>query len=102
MTDLCGVVYVCMLTTLYSYRDLPFLVCHLTLQRPDGEDAQTEIVGEGDNAQQVPTLYGTTIASPVEMQDRNGDDAVYFVFPDICVRFAGTYRLKAFVMRITG
>lgn len=72
----------------------------MTLQTPTGEDAQS--VRENENSTPVPTLYGTTIASPVEMKDQNGEDGVYFVFPDICVRFAGTFRLKAYVMRITG
>lgn len=73
-------------------------MCHITLQTPTGDDAQfVSVDGEA-----VPTLYGTTIASPGEMSDQAGDMGVYFVFPDICIRFMGTFRIKAYIMRIIG
>lgn len=47
-------------------------------------------------------LYGTLIAAPAEMTDRAGASGIYFAFPDVSVRYVGSFRLKANLMRITG
>lgn len=47
-------------------------------------------------------LYGTLVATPIEMDDQTGAQGVYFVFPDVSVRYVGRFRLKALLMRITG
>lgn len=47
-------------------------------------------------------MYGTTIASAVIMNDEAGDQGVFFVFPDVCIRFMGRFRLKAYIMRVLG
>ncbi|ODN95745.1 hypothetical protein L198_04363 [Cryptococcus wingfieldii CBS 7118] len=52
--------------------------------------------------QAVQMLYGTLVAAPAEMDDMTGGEGVYFVFPDVSVRFVGRFRLKAMLMRITG
>lgn len=75
------------------------MVCHLTLQTPDGDDAQMVISPEGEH---VAMLYGTLVASPMEMLDREGAQGLYFAFPDVSVRNVGEFRLKASLMRITG
>ncbi len=57
----------------------------------------------GPNSGEVESmLYGTLVASPAEMQDRDEGQGVYFAFPDVSVRYVGRFRLKANVMRITG
>lgn len=56
----------------------------------------------GVDGESQESTCGTMMATPVEMLDRDGNTGIYFVFPDISVRFLGTFRLKAFVMRITG
>ena len=55
-----------------------------------------------DEGEVVAMLYGTLVATPAEMQDRDGAQGVYFAFPDVSVRNVGRYRLKANVLRITG
>ena len=82
-----------------SYDELPFLVCHITLQTPGGDEATMVASPEGEV---VAMLYGTLVASPAEMQDRDGGQGVYFAFPDVSVRYVGRFRLKANVLRITG
>jgi hypothetical protein len=81
------------------YDELPFLVCHLTLQTPNGEEAQLVISPEGET---VAMLYGTLVTTPAEMLDRDDAQGLYFAFPDVSVRYVGTFRLKASLMRITG
>ncbi|EAL20384.1 hypothetical protein CNBF1940 [Cryptococcus deneoformans B-3501A] len=81
------------------YDELPFLVCHLSLETQNGQDAA--IVTSPDTAP-VSMLYGTLVATPAEMDDQTGAQGVYFVFPDVSVRHVGRFRLKALLMRITG
>ncbi|KAK1922487.1 velvet factor [Papiliotrema laurentii] len=81
------------------YDELPFLVCHLSLQTPEGHDAAMIQSPEGEL---VSMLYGTLVATPSEMLDRAGASGVYFAFPDVSVRHVGRFRLKINVMRITG
>ena len=50
----------------------------------------------------VSMLYGTIVAAPAEMEDRDGAQGIYFAFPDVSVRYVGRFRLRANVMRITG
>lgn len=82
-----------------SYDEIPFLVCHLTLQTPDGEEATMVVAPDGEV---ISLLYGTLVAAPAEMQDRDGAEGIYFAFPDVSVRYVGRFRLRANVMRITG
>ncbi|WVR09111.1 hypothetical protein IAU60_006173 [Kwoniella sp. DSM 27419] len=81
------------------YDELPFLICHLSLQTPDGEDAAMVVSPEGEA---VSMLYGTLVAAPAEMNDQAGAPGMYFVFPDVSVRYVGRFRLQALLMRITG
>ncbi|WVO15313.1 hypothetical protein L204_102969 [Cryptococcus depauperatus] len=82
-----------------SYDELPFMVCHLDLETPEGRNTAMIETPEGE---QVSVIYGTIVATPVEMKDQAGAAGVYFVFPDVSIRFVGNYRLKAALMRITG
>lgn len=82
-----------------SYDELPFLVCHLSLETPNGQDAAIVI---SPDSEPVSMLYGTLVATPIEMDDQTGAQGVYFVFPDVSVRYVGRFRLKALLMRITG
>ncbi|WVQ63969.1 uncharacterized protein L199_002127 [Kwoniella botswanensis] len=81
------------------YDELPFLICHLSLQTPEEEDAAMIISSEGE---QVSMLYGTLVAAPAEMNDTSQAPGIYFVFPDVSVRYVGRFRLHALLMRITG
>ncbi|GFZ47432.1 hypothetical protein JCM24511_05176 [Saitozyma sp. JCM 24511] len=81
------------------YDELPFLICHLTLQTPEGDDATMVLAPDGEV---VSMLYGTLVAAPSEMLDRDGAQGIYFAFPDVSVRYVGRFRLRASLHRITG
>lgn len=81
------------------YDELPFLVCHVTLVTPDGEDAMMVETASGELESM---LYGTLVTTPVEMSDLDGEARRYLVFPDISVKQTGEYRIKASLYRITG
>ncbi|WVQ81504.1 hypothetical protein IAT38_003628 [Cryptococcus sp. DSM 104549] len=81
------------------YDELPFLVVHLFLKTPDGDDAAMVMSPQGER---VSMLYGTLVAAPAEMDDQTGAPGVYFAFPDVSVRYVGRFRLQAVLMRITG
>lgn len=89
--------------TLRRHDELPFLVCHLTLLTPDGEDAMMVIAPESTARRRtVAMLYGTLVASPVEMEDLTGATGTYFCFPDVSIRYNGRWKLRASLLRITG
>lgn len=52
--------------------------------------------------QTLAMLYGTLVASPVEMTDMTGAAGVYFCYPDVSVRYDGRWKLQATLLRITG
>lgn len=82
-----------------SYDELSFLVCHLSLLTPDGEDATMMQTSAGEV---VSMLYGTLVATPAEMQDQSGAAGTYLCFPDVSIRHVGRFKLKASLLRITG
>ena len=82
-----------------SHDEIPFLVCHLTLQTSEGDEASWVVAP--DNAT-VSMLYGSLVATPTQMLDYDGAQGIYFAFPDVSVRFVGRFRLKANILRITG
>lgn len=85
------------------YDELPFLVCHLTLLTPDDKDATMVVSPERAHlGQTLAMLYGTLVASPIEMMDMSGAKGVYFCFPDVSVRYDGRWKLQASLFRITG
>ena len=47
-------------------------------------------------------LYGTLVASPIEMTDMSGAQGLYFCYPDVSVRYDGRWKLQATLLRITG
>lgn len=83
----------------YRHDELPFLVCHLSLETADGQDAMMVHSGEGDMQQ---NLYGTLVATPAVLVNQDGATGTYFCFPDVSVRLEGTYRLRCTLFRITG
>lgn len=81
-----------------SHDELPFLVCHVSLETSDGQDAMM-IQSEGEVQQ---NLYGTLVTTPAVMVNEAGATGTYFCFPDISVRSEGSYRLRCTLFRITG
>ena len=75
------------------------MVCHLTLETDVGDDAMMVTSPEDEL---VSMLYGTLVAAPAAMHNQDGAQGIYFAFPDVSVRYAGRFRLKANLLRITG
>jgi hypothetical protein len=89
--------------TILSHDELPFLIVHLTLLTPEGEDASMLISPEPpDTGEIIAMLYGTLIAAPTEMLDQAGGRGIYFCFPDVSCRYEGRWRLMASLLRVTG
>jgi hypothetical protein len=83
----------------FSYDELPFLVCNISLQTKDGHDAT--MVLDPASGEAVSMIYGGLVATAAEMVDQSGSPGIYFVFPDVSVRFVGTFRIEANVLRMT-
>lgn len=80
--------------------ELQGLVCHLTLQTVDGDDASN--IRYRDDGRIVNMSAGHHVKTAIRMLDQTGAPGLYFVFTDTGVRHAGRFRFKAFLMRISG
>ena len=69
------------------------------METEDGDDAMMVTSAEDEL---VSMLYGTLVAAPTPMYNQDGAQGIYFAFPDVSVRYAGLFRLKANLLRITG
>ena len=86
-----------------SFDEIPYLVCHLSLETPTGDDASAvTVLDPRGQTEVVSMLYGTLVAAPVEMDNMEGARGVYSVFPDLSVRLIGRFRIRAALYRITG
>lgn len=89
------------LTTEYREdEELQGLVCHISLQTVDGEDASN--IRYRDSGRIVNMSAGHHVKTAIRMLDQTGSQGLYFVFTDIGVRHPGRFRFKAFLMRIYG
>lgn len=55
-----------------------------------------------DQGTPVAMVYGTLIASALQMENQEGMTGVYFCFPDVSIRYDGRFKLHATLLRITG
>ncbi|KAJ7835752.1 velvet factor-domain-containing protein [Mycena olivaceomarginata] len=62
--------------------ELPFLVAHLSLFTEDG-------IASLDMAASQPILYGSLVASVDQLEDLNGNMGLFFLFPDVSIRWRG-------------
>ncbi|KZT09981.1 uncharacterized protein LAESUDRAFT_694503 [Laetiporus sulphureus 93-53] len=79
--------------------DLPFLVAHLSLlnnEDPISGDADSR----GQFVSQHSRLYGSLVSSPHILQNLQGKQGIYFLFPDVSVRQRGQYRLCVRLLRL--
>lgn len=74
--------------------ELPFLVAHLSLLSDDGSTAL-----DGGSAQ--PFLYGTLVSSIEYLKDLQGKSGLFFLFPDVSIRWRGRFQLGITVVRIS-
>ena len=55
--------------------------------------------GEGRNNPQERLLYGNLVSSPHILRNLQGRQGVYFLFPDVSIRWSGRYQLCVTLMR---
>jgi len=92
--------FTCKPTLTSSLRDgeLPFLIAHLSLYSGDG----TQRLDMGSfPRQQIPILYGSLATTVQQLRDLDGDQGLFFVFPDVSIKTAGRYRLGVTLCRIS-
>ncbi|KAF9462955.1 velvet factor-domain-containing protein [Collybia nuda] len=80
--------------------ELPFLIAHLSLFSGDGLTAldMGSAIGRG---QSPPILYGNLVSSVDQLEDLQGNTGLFFVFPDVSIRWRGSFQLGITVMRIS-
>ena len=83
-----------------SESDLPFLVAHLTLLGDDGVTPVDTVMEPGNNATPQRLLYGNLVSSPHAFRNLQGGQGIYFVFPDVSVRWQGQFRLRVTLLRL--
>ncbi|RDB23821.1 Mitochondrial import inner membrane translocase subunit tim23 [Hypsizygus marmoreus] len=86
--------------TVVPEAELPFLIAHLSLFSGDGLTAldMGSSIGRG---QSPPLLYGNLVSSIDQLEDLQGNMGLFFVFPDVSIRWRGQFQLGITVMRIS-
>jgi hypothetical protein len=92
------------LIILQSEEELPFLIAHLSLFTENGMtplDMGSSSTGPGyrQGAPQ-PILYGNLVSSVDHLEDQNGNMGLFFLFPDVSIRWRGRFQLGITLVRI--
>lgn len=82
--------------------ELPFLVAHLSLFSGDGLTPldMGSYIGRGPS-QPPPTLYGNLVSVVEQLEDLQGNKGLFFLFPDVSIRWRGRYQLGVALSRIS-
>ncbi|KIP08786.1 hypothetical protein PHLGIDRAFT_68746, partial [Phlebiopsis gigantea 11061_1 CR5-6] len=83
----------------FDDHDLPFLIAHLSLYSADGSTA-LDVVGPGGQTPSRQLLYGSLVSSPHILRNLQGRMGVYFLFPDVSIRWRGRFALHVTLMRL--
>lgn len=81
--------------------ELPFLVAHLSLFSEDGLTPLNmgSNIGTGNSP---PILYGNLVSSIDQYEDPQGNLGLFFLFPDVSIRWRGRYQLGITLTRLSG
>ncbi|KAI0080210.1 hypothetical protein K474DRAFT_1638264 [Panus rudis PR-1116 ss-1] len=82
--------------------DMPFLIAQISLYSEDGSTAVDRSSTGSDRHRSERMLYGNLVASPQVLHNLQGRQGVYFLFPDVSIRWRGCYRLTVSLLRLTG
>ncbi|KAJ6504862.1 velvet factor, partial [Mycena vitilis] len=83
--------------------ELPFLIAHLSLFTENGMaplDMGSSVTGYRQGAPQ-PILYGNLVSSVDHLEDQNGNMGLFFIFPDVSIRWRGRFQLGITLVRIS-
>ncbi|RUS29076.1 velvet factor-domain-containing protein [Jimgerdemannia flammicorona] len=75
----------------------PFFVLHVTLWSDDGTD-ERNIISNPPKCTRV--LMGSLVSSPSLLKNPEGEQGLYFAFPDLSIRTEGRYTLKFSLMKL--
>jgi len=84
--------------------ELPFLIAHLSLYSEDGTrqlDMGTSPDATSTTAPRRRLLYGNLVSSPQKLRDLQGRLGLYFLFPDVSIRYRGRFQLGISLLRIS-
>ncbi|KAJ7050537.1 velvet factor-domain-containing protein [Mycena amicta] len=82
--------------------EIPFLIAYLSLYAENG----TTILDMGSSMDlrlgaPPPILYGNLVSSLQHLEDHNGNRGMYFIFPDVSIRWRGRYQLGIHLVKIS-
>ncbi|KAJ7460606.1 velvet factor-domain-containing protein [Mycena latifolia] len=85
--------------------ELPFLIAHLSLFTENGMtplDMGSSPTGPGyRHGTPQPILYGNLVSSLDHLEDQNGNMGLFFLFPDVSIRWRGRFQLGITLVRIS-
>ncbi|KAG7443654.1 uncharacterized protein BT62DRAFT_322737 [Guyanagaster necrorhizus] len=78
--------------------ELPFLIAHLSLYTDNGLTRMDVgyTMGQGP-----PLLYGNLVSSLDILEDLQGNTGLFFIFPDVSIRWCGRFQLGISLLRIS-
>lgn len=76
----------------------PFFVLHVTLWSAE-MDEERNIISNPPKCTRV--LMGSLVSSPSLLKDPEGEQGLYFAFPDLSIRTEGRYTLRFSLMKLT-
>jgi len=81
--------------------ELPFLIAHLSLFSENGLTSldMGSYTGPG---RPPPILYGNLVSSVSQLEDLQGNMGLFFLFPDVSIRWRGRFQLGISLVRISG
>ncbi|CAO1637119.1 unnamed protein product [Parajaminaea phylloscopi] len=66
----------------------------------DDQDVRSGRVEDSLPTHGVRMLYGSLVANPQVFRSPDGSLSTFFIFPEICIRARGSYRLRSTLMRL--
>ncbi|KAH9939136.1 velvet factor [Amylocystis lapponica] len=82
--------------------ELPFLIAQLTLFTGDGTMSLDVASASGEQSLPKRLLYGSLVSSTHVLWNLRGKQGVYFLFPDVSIRWRGRYQLGVTLIRLNG
>ncbi|KAJ7717693.1 hypothetical protein B0H14DRAFT_2412629 [Mycena olivaceomarginata] len=78
---------------------LSFLIAHLSLFTENGIAPLD--MGSSVTGQPPPILYSGLVSSVNHLEDHNGNMGLFFLFPDVSIRWRGRFQLGVTLLRIS-
>jgi hypothetical protein len=82
--------------------ELPFLIAHLSLFTGDGSTPLDMGSAPGGRTPPRRLLYGNLVSSPQKLRDLQGRQGLFFLFPDVSIRWCGQFQLGITLLKLSG